>query len=220
MSVTELGAVVAGYLLGSIPFAYMIARAKSGVDIRNVDIGNVGAGSVIRAVGLKEGLLTLAADVGKGWAAIVVAQMLGVGLYWVLAAGAMAIAGHVYPVYIGFRGGQGVATSMGVFLALAPLAMLLTAGIMGIVLLLNVRSGLSRRLFLVVACAAPFLPIFVYVVGRSAVLTVYATGVVAFIALRNLRQLRHPRSITARLLEETDEPDRGRTRREDSGHRV
>jgi acyl phosphate:glycerol-3-phosphate acyltransferase len=203
---SELGALLAGYLLGAIPFAYVIARVRTGVDIRSVDIGNVGAGSVFRAVGFKEGLLTLAGDVCKGYVAIVLAQLLGVGLYWVLAAGILAVVGHVYPVYIGFRGGQGVATAIGVFLALTPIAMLLTMAVMGIALLFNIRRGLSRRLFLVVACAAPFLPAFVYWQERSVVLTLYAIALLTFIALRNLERLRHPRTITSRLLGELEAP--------------
>ncbi len=201
----EAGAVLSAYLLGAIPFAYIIARLRAGIDIRTVDIGNVGAGSVIRAVGLKEGLLTLAGDVGKGCAAIAVAQWLGVGLYWVMAAGLVAVLGHVYPVYIGFRGGQGVATAMGVFAALTPLALGLTLAVMGIGLLLNLRQRLSRRLFLIVACAAPFLPVFVHVLERSIALTIYAVMLVGYIAARNVQRLRHPRSITERLLGEHDD---------------
>lgn len=203
-TMSELGAVAAGYLLGAIPFAYIIARVRSGIDIRSVDIGNVGTGSVIRSVGLKEGLLTLAGDVGKGSVAILLAQLLGVGLHWVFAAGAAAILGHVYPVYIGFRGGQGVATAIGVFLALSLGATLLTLGVMGLVLLLNIQRGLSRRLFLIAACGAPFLPIFVYAIDRSLEVALYAVAIVVFIALRNLDRLRHPRSITERLLKERE----------------
>lgn len=203
-TMSELGAVAAGYLLGAIPFAYIIARVRSGIDIRTVDIGNVGAGSVMRAVGVKEGLLTLAGDVGKGSAAILLAQLLGVGLHWVLAAGAVAIVGHVYPVYIGFRGGQGVATAIGVFLVVSLGATLLTLAAMGVVLLLNVRRGLSKRLFLIAACGAPFLPVFVYAIDRSLEVALYALAIVAFIAVRNLRRLRHPRSITERLLDERE----------------
>lgn len=199
---SELGAIAAAYFIGSIPFAYLVARLKSGVDIRTVDIGNVGAGSVIRAVGVKEGLLTLAGDVGKGYAAILLAGLLDVGLHWVLLAGIMAIVGHIYPVYIGFRGGQGVATAIGIFLALSFLGMLLTLAAMGIVLLANVRRGLTRRLFLIVACGAPFLPVFVYAVERSILLAAYAVAVILLLGLRNLKRLRHPRSITERLLQE------------------
>ncbi|MBN1153128.1 MAG: glycerol-3-phosphate acyltransferase [Dehalococcoidia bacterium] len=201
---TELGAVTAAYLLGAIPFAYIIARARIGVDIRTVDIGNVGAGSVIRAVGLKEGLLTLAGDVGKGGAAILLAGLLDVGLYWSLAVGIVAILGHMFPIYIGFRGGQGVATAIGVFLVLSFGGMMLTLAAMGLMLIANVGKGLSRRLFLITACGAPFLPLFVYVIERSLLMAVYALAVVVLIGVRNLKRLRHPRSITERLLQERD----------------
>lgn len=201
----ELCAVATGYFVGAIPFAYIIARARKGIDIRTGDIGNVGAGSVIRAVGLKEGVVTLVCDIGKGCAAIGVAQLLGVELYWLMAAGALAVAGHIFPVYIGFRGGQGVATAIGVLLAVATKAMLLTLAVIGVVLLLNLRRGASRRLFLAVACGAPFLPIFVYAIDRSLEVAAYSMALVAFIALKNLKRLRHPRSITERLLGEREE---------------
>lgn len=202
----EIGAAAVGYLLGAIPFAYLITRARLGIDIRTVDIGNAGAGSVIRTVGLGAGVLTLVGDVGKGVAAVVIAQSLGVGFYWVLAAGMLAVLGHVFPVFIGFRGGQGVATAMGVFFALTPIAMGLTLGAMGLVLLVNLRRSASRRLFFIVACCAPLLPLFVYVIDRSLPLVLFALLVVGFIAVRNFRRLRHPRTITSRLLGEMEDP--------------
>lgn len=201
----EIGAASVGYLLGAIPFAYLITRARLGIDIRTVDIGNAGAGSVIRTVGLGAGVLTLVGDVGKGVAAVLVAQLLGVGFYWVLASGMLAVLGHVFPVFIGFRGGQGVATAMGVFFALAPIAMGLTLAAMGLVLLVNLRKGASRRLFFIVACCAPLLPAFVYVIDRSLPLVIYTLVVVGFIAVRNWRRLRYPRTITHRLLGEMDD---------------
>jgi len=203
----ELCAVAAGYFLGAIPFAYIIARVRKGIDIRTVDIGNVGAGSVIRAVGLKEGVAALVGDIGKGCAAVGVGQLLGVELHWLMAAGALAVVGHMFPVYIGFRGGQGVATAIGVFLALATLPMLLTLAVIGVVLLLNLRRGASRRLFLAVACGAPFLPVFVYAIDRSLEVALFSVALVAFIGVKNLRRLRHPRSITERLLNQRDDQE-------------
>jgi len=201
---TELAAIVAGYLIGSLPFSYVITRLRLGIDIRTVDIGNVGAGSVIRTVGLREGIAALIGDVGKGTAAVVLADAMGVGIIWILGAGFVAVLGHIFPVYIGFRGGQGVATVIGVFGALAPKAMGLTLAVMGIVLLLNIRTGASRRLFLTAACAAPVLPVLIYVVYQSWLLVLYALAVIGFVAFRNRDRLRHPRSITHRLLGETD----------------
>lgn len=201
---SEVAAVVLGYLIGSVPFSYVIAKLRLGIDIRTVDIGNVGAGSVIRTVGLREGIAALAGDVGKGVASILLAEALGVGVLWILGAGFAAVLGHIFPLYIGFRGGQGVATAIGVFGALAPKAMGVTLAVMGIVLLLNIRSGASRRLFLCAACAAPILPLLILLVYDSWLFAGYALVVVGFIAFRNRGRLRHPRSITTRLLGETE----------------
>ncbi len=129
---------------------------------------------------------------------------MGVGVLWTLAAGFAAVLGHIFPLFIGFRGGQGVATVIGVFGVLAPKAMGLDLAVMAIVLLLNIRSGASRRLFLTAACAAPFLPLFIYLVYQSWLLVLYALVVVGFVAFRNRDRLRHSRSITRRLLGETD----------------
>jgi len=205
---TELTAVVLGYLIGSLPFSYVIPRLRMGIDIRTVDIGNVGAGSVIRTVGLREGIAALIGDVGKGAASVLLADLMDVGVLWVLGAGFAALLGHIFPLYIGFRGGQGVATAIGVFSVLAPEAMGLTLAVMGIVLLLNVRNGASRRLFLTAACAAPALPLFSYVVYQSWLLVLYALVVVGFVAFRNRERLKHPRSITRRLLGEADGPSK------------
>ena len=196
--------IVLAYLLGSIPFAYIIARAKSRIDIRDVDIGNAGAGSVMRAVGLRAGIVVLVGDIAKGTGAVFAAQALGVGLPWVLAAGLAAVLGHIYPVCIGFRGGQGVATMIGVFLGIAPKSMGLALAVMGIILLFNLRKGGSRRLFLVVACGAPFVPVFTYAVYGSVTLTAYTVVLIVYVALRNLKGLRHPGSITRRVLGETE----------------
>ncbi len=203
-SMIEPLTIVAAYLLGSVPFAYIMGRTKGRIDIRSVDIGNVGAGSVMRAVGLREGIFVLAADIAKGTGAVFAAQALEVGLPWVLASGLAAVLGHIYPVYIGFRGGQGIATMIGVFLAVAPKSMGLALAVMGIVLLFNLRRGGSRRLFLVVACGAPFVPLFTYAVYHSVTLTAYTVVLIAYVALRNRKGLRQPGSITRRLLGETE----------------
>lgn len=112
----ELIAILIGYLLGSIPTAYIIAKLRKGIDIREVDVGNVGAASTFRQIGLWEGAVVFLVDAAKGAAAILVAQALGVYQPWFLVAGFAAILGHSFPFSIGFRGGQGVSTIMGIFL--------------------------------------------------------------------------------------------------------
>ncbi|MFW6056134.1 MAG: glycerol-3-phosphate acyltransferase [Chloroflexota bacterium] len=197
----SIAALLGGYLLGAVPFAYIVTRIVKGVDIRTVDIGNSGAGSVIRYVGVRAGVLVAIGDVGKGAAAVALAQVLGAGLSIAFLSGMAAVIGHIWPVYIGFRGGQGVATLIGVFFSLAWLATGLTLLLMGAGLLVN-RSKASRRLFLVVAIAAPVLPALVYLTRGSIELLLYTVAGILFIVARNWERLRHPRTITERLLGE------------------
>lgn len=112
----------ASYLIGSFPSSYLTVRLLRGVDVRETGSGNAGATNVARAAGTGAGLLVLALDMGKGVLPVVIGRHLGVGA-GVLAAGAVAVVlGHVFPVFLGFRGGKGVATGAGVFGALAPSA--------------------------------------------------------------------------------------------------
>lgn len=116
--------ILFGYLLGSIPFAYLLTRRR-GIDIRDVGSGNVGATNVLRATGLLPALTVMALDVGKGASSVLLTAR------WISAeptapavAGLAAVIGHIYPVWLHFRGGKGVATAAGVFGVLTPLALL------------------------------------------------------------------------------------------------
>ncbi len=115
--------VVIAYLLGSIPFALIITRWRRGIDVRRVGSGNPGASNVWRSAGPVLGLSVLVLDCGKGAAAVILARRVGLGLDAQALAGLAAIAGHVWPVWLKFRGGKGVATSAGVFTMLMPWAM-------------------------------------------------------------------------------------------------
>ena len=115
-------AMVGAYLLGSIPFGLLIARTFAQVDVRGAGSGNIGATNVARTAGKKLGIATLLLDAGKGALAVVLARALDLELPWVCGAAALAVLGHVFPVWLRFAGGKGVATAAGVFLALAPLA--------------------------------------------------------------------------------------------------
>ena len=106
MIINTIIAIVIGYLLGSIPFAYIAGRLKKGVDVRQVGGGNVGALNVIREVGTAVGFAVLAADVAKGLLAVYIARWLGLPLIWIFVAGFAAVAGHNWPVFLRFRGGQ------------------------------------------------------------------------------------------------------------------
>jgi acyl phosphate:glycerol-3-phosphate acyltransferase len=123
--------LIAAYLLGSIPFGYLIVRAKEGADVRESGSGGTGATNVSRRAGKLAGVLTLLLDAAKGALAVWMARWLvtpDLGVNWPVAAAAIiAVFGHCFPVWLGFRGGKGVATGVGVFLSLSPLALALAA---------------------------------------------------------------------------------------------
>ena len=116
-------AAIVGYLLGSIPFGLVLGWIAGYGDIRNIGSGNIGATNVLRTGSKGLAALTLLLDPGKGWAAVAITYRLGEPAS--LAAGLCAVLGHMFPVWLGFRGGRGVATALGVLIALAwPLALI------------------------------------------------------------------------------------------------
>jgi acyl phosphate:glycerol-3-phosphate acyltransferase len=116
--------ILAGYLLGSIPFALLLTRRWSTADLRHVGSGNLGAANVMRTAGVRAGVLVALLDMLKGAASVVLAERLTGNAVAPAIAGFAAIVGHIYPVWLRFRGGKGVATACGVFSVLAPLAVL------------------------------------------------------------------------------------------------
>jgi glycerol-3-phosphate acyltransferase PlsY len=155
--------VIVAYLLGSIPFGYLIVRLTSGADIRQTGSGGTGATNVSRRAGKAAGILTLILDAFKGALAVLVARVvLSSGgtnpnaKWWVAAAAIAAIAGHIFPVWLAFRGGKGVATAVGVFFMLAPFA-LLCAGIVFIIVV-----SLTRYVSLASLTAAVLIPFFLW----------------------------------------------------------
>jgi glycerol-3-phosphate acyltransferase PlsY len=115
-----LAVVLLSYLLGSIPFSYLVARSR-GVDVRRVGSGNVGATNVMRSAGTAAGLAAFALDFLKGLAATATARYAAPEGPLPAVAAVTAVLGHMYPVWLRFRGGKGVATGAGAFLPLAPL---------------------------------------------------------------------------------------------------
>lgn len=157
-------AVLASYLLGSIPTAYIAGRLLRGIDIRTQGSGNVGATNVFRVLGPKPGAAVLAIDMAKGALAVTAVPAL-FGLvpnHWdTLACGLVAVLGHDFTVFLRFKGGKGVATSCGVFLGLEPVAT---------VLALAVFAGTvwsSRMISLGSLLAAASLPLFIFLVPTS-----------------------------------------------------
>lgn len=183
MLLGSLGIII-GYLLGSIPSAYIMTKVRKGIDIREVDTRNMGAGSTFRQVGMWEGFVVFIVDAGKGAAAVLIAQALGASQLFVLGAGFAAILGHSYPFAIGFRGGQGVATVIGIFFVLAPEVMLIMLGLLGLALLL------TRHIFSMTCIAAPFLPLLIWLLGKPATLIFYSLFIIAFVLFRNLHRLK------------------------------
>ena len=108
-----------GFITGSIPFGLIFARLH-GIDPRNYGSGNIGATNIARVLGKKWGLITLVADVLKGFLPVIWASVLGIDVIYLALTGLSAVAGHCFSVFLMFKGGKGVATAAGVFLALCP----------------------------------------------------------------------------------------------------
>jgi glycerol-3-phosphate acyltransferase PlsY len=117
--------LLAAYILGSIPFGVMFARLFGSADVRKSGSGNIGAANVARVAGPLAGILTLVFDTGKGAAAVLLAaRFTHESAAWMMLAGLAAQVGHCFPVWLKFKGGKGVATALGIFLALCPAAAL------------------------------------------------------------------------------------------------
>ena len=111
--------LILGYLLGSIPSGWLAGRWLKGIDLREIGSGSTGATNVLRHVGKGPALVVFLIDVGKGAAAVLIARALGLGDWIQVLAGLTALAGHIWPVWLGFKGGKAVATGLGLFLGLA-----------------------------------------------------------------------------------------------------
>ena len=173
-------ALIVGYALGSIPFAYLLARRHRGIDLRLAGSGNVGAANLLRTTTKKIGISAMALDMGKGIASVLVARQIDPGAAGPAVAGIAAVLGHIYPVWLGFRGGKGVATTCGVFSILAPQA----TAIAGIVFITTVWWTKYISLGSVIASA--LLGPLAYVSGAPEI-TVIAAVVVAAIVIHRHR---------------------------------
>ena len=119
MPIVDIIWIIMAYLLGSVPTSYVLGRSV-GVDVRKAGSGNVGATNVARVAGKTRGILTRVADAAKGFIPVFAALQLGISLPVTMLVAVAAFLGHLYPVFLLFKGGKGVATALGVFLALAP----------------------------------------------------------------------------------------------------
>jgi glycerol-3-phosphate acyltransferase PlsY len=182
----DILSIVIGYLLGSIPTAYIVSRRRKGVDIRQVGSRNMGGGNVMREIGVWEGAFVGIADVAKGVGAILIARALNVNgsELWVFGAGFAALVGHNFPLFVGFRGGRGSATFIGIFLVLAPGATLITLGVAA------VPFFTTRKFMAALLIGFGLLPLFIWLLEGSLDLVRYALLIDLFMLVRNLPDLR------------------------------
>lgn len=155
----DIAALIAAYLLGSIPFGFLIVKLASGSDIRETGSGGTGATNVTRKAGKGAGVVTLLLDALKGVAAVLAARWLTdeAGTSWVVAgAGVLAVVGHCFPVWLKFKAGKGVATGLGVFLAIVPWA------VMAAFIVFAVVVWRTRFVSLGSILAAAFVPLWVW----------------------------------------------------------
>ena len=183
--------LILGYLLGSIPSGWLAGRWLKGIDLRELGSGSTGATNVLRQVGKGPALVVFLIDVGKGAAAVLLARALGLGDWIQVLAGLTALAGHIWPVWLGFKGGKAVATGLGLFLGLAWPVGLASFGVFMAVF------SLSRLVSLASVLAAISLPLLMAAGSGST-----ANQVVALVAM--LLVLWRHRSNIQRLLNGTE----------------
>lgn len=180
-------ALVIAYLLGSIPTAYIIGRLRKGTDIREVGSRNMGAMNVFYTVGFWWGALVLAVDIGKGAAAVAIADALGIPQLAQFFAGGAAVLGHSFPVFLKFRGGKGGAASLGVFFYMMPWGIPICMAVFGIALLITRYPTFSYSLSL--ACF-PFVGWLIYDRWELAVFSVLLLAVLLIRYVPRLKEMR------------------------------
>ena len=192
-------AIIIGYLLGSIPSAYLAGRLRKGVDIREVGSKNMGAMNVYYQVGLMEAVLVTLADLGKGIGAILLVRWLsgiplisGFDLLTGLTSAA-GIIGHIFPVFLKFRGGKGGATAIGILLFLMPRAIPFLVIVFAIALLITRNPTFSYSLLLIVF---PFVAWRIYFDTHGEDLIFFSIGVGVFMGIRYIPRLEEMRGKT------------------------
>lgn len=176
-----LFALLIAYLLGAIPFGYLLVRIATGADVRSSGSGNIGATNVLRTTGRAAAIATLLLDIAKGYAAVWIAgRLTSEDPIWMSLAALAVMAGHAFPVFLGFKGGKAVATFIGAFLYLTPLAL---------VCVLVVFVGMvawTRFISLGSICAAATFPLAVWIVQHPHLPVFFASAVAgAFIVYRH-----------------------------------
>lgn len=154
-------AVAAAYLIGGIPFGYLLVRLKTGRDVRDLGSGNIGATNVLRTTGRAAGVVTLLLDIAKGYFAVWLAGWLtGGSTLWMSAAALAVVLGHAFPVFLGFKGGKAVASFVGAFACLTPLPLAATT------IVFVVMVAVTRHISLGSILGALTFPLAVYLISH------------------------------------------------------
>jgi glycerol-3-phosphate acyltransferase PlsY len=194
-------AAAAAYVVGAIPVGYLVAKIYGIADIRRHGSGSIGATNVLRTAGRLPAIVTLLGDVVKGYAAVSAAGALGGGAPRALAAGAVAaVAGNCWSVFLGFRGGKGVATGLGALLRLVPLATLAALPVFLVVVLTTRFASLGSL------CAAACVPFGAWALGAPRAAVAAALAVAAIVGLRHRENIARLRAGTERRLGEDAAP--------------
>jgi acyl phosphate:glycerol-3-phosphate acyltransferase len=177
--------LAAAYLIGGVPFGYVLVRARSGRDVRTLGSGNIGATNVLRTSGRALGVLTLLLDIAKGALAVWLAdRFLGGSLFWMSAAALAVMAGHAFPIFLRFRGGKAVASFVGAFLYLTPAPLLASLA------LFAVTVAASRYISLGSVVAAALFPLAVWLIEHPPAYVVLAAAIAGgFIVVRHRANL-------------------------------
>jgi acyl phosphate:glycerol-3-phosphate acyltransferase len=185
----EILLLICAYLLGSVPTGLLLARAF-GVNIREAGSGNIGATNVYRTMGRKIGILTLVGDCLKGLIPVLAAKWLGLPDVWVAAIGLAAFLGHVYTIFLGFKGGKGVATALGVFLGTSPLSVLGGLAVFALVLYR------WRYVSAASIAAAAVIPVIVTLIEGKPELIAMSLAIAAIVIFRHRENIARLRSGT------------------------
>jgi glycerol-3-phosphate acyltransferase PlsY len=185
---TAIIALIISYLLGSFPAAYLMGRFRKGIDIREVGSRNMGAMNVIYNVGIAEGILVLFIDAIKGAAAVFLARQLGLPLEIQLAAGAVAVIGHAFPVFLKFHGGRGGATVVGVVVFLMPWTLAVGLPLFGLIMLITRFPTFSYGIAL---CCCPFVAWLIY---HSAEYAIFSIILLLIPTIRYIPRIKEMRS--------------------------
>jgi glycerol-3-phosphate acyltransferase PlsY len=186
-------AILLGYLTGSVPFAFLLAR-RVGIDVRTAGSGNVGAANVLRTTGPWRGAIVMGLDMAKGAAAVLLAYLTNASVTLTALAAAAAVVGHIYPVWLRFHGGKGVAVAAGVFVVLTPLA----TGVAALLFLIIV--GATRYVSLGSIAATLALPPAAWLSGEPRAVVAAAAGTGALILFRHRGNIRRLRTGTERRM--------------------